>query len=465
MNFLPRSLFVSLGSGVVTTHWPQVIRLHRPAALLSAFHTTPRSAQQKINSLPSNTKTPTPLFSVVPNPGGEEGFWLDLESHGVRRPSSLYQGDSPLMYKRMGDSYCEFVLPFRDHPELLDNYINVHGTIRVGRILEELDKLAGAVAYRHCADSNNCTPPLTIVTASVDRIELRGDIGSDKNYKFSGKVCQVGTSSMEIYLKMESLKDNSHTQAQDVILVAHFTMVARDRETQKAVKVNPLFMQTPCERKIADIASNIRTQRIERRQQSLTRVPPSANERQLMHQLYLESLQYIDRRFDKQHKPDHIVWADEAILESVTLTMPQDRNVHHKIFGGYLMRLALELAYAQASLFAKRSPKILAIDDITFKKPVPIGSVLYLTSQVTYSSGLPNASYEISVRADVIHPSAGIRETTNVFHLTFKGPEGAQAPRVLPRTYADLMRYIDANRRYELHKDEFTLPQVFVEDL
>lgn len=46
--------------------------------------------------------------------------------------------------KRMQDSYVELYLPFTEDPELLEKYIATSGLIRLGKVLEDLDSLAGS---------------------------------------------------------------------------------------------------------------------------------------------------------------------------------------------------------------------------------------------------------------------------------------------------------------------------------
>ncbi|KAJ1968483.1 hypothetical protein H4R34_006261, partial [Dimargaris verticillata] len=201
-----------------------------------------------------------PLYAVVPVKGGQDGFWVDAERFGIKRPKESDEGDTQpqqLVLKNMNDSFCEFVLPFKDHPSMLYDYVNVHGNIRIGRILEELDKLAGAVAYRHCSDQDGRVGPITIVTASVDRIELLKEITSNHNYRFSGKVCYVGISSMEIYLKVETLADAS-TEPKDLVLVAHFTMVAMNKAAQKTIQANPMTLLNDQQKRIFHLAEKLR---------------------------------------------------------------------------------------------------------------------------------------------------------------------------------------------------------------
>ncbi|PWN99645.1 hypothetical protein FA09DRAFT_359067, partial [Tilletiopsis washingtonensis] len=51
--------------------------------------------------------------------------------------------------KRMHDSYVELSLPFRSQPDILERYIATSGGIRLGKLFEDLDSLAGDAAYTH----------------------------------------------------------------------------------------------------------------------------------------------------------------------------------------------------------------------------------------------------------------------------------------------------------------------------
>lgn len=111
----------------------------------------------------------------------------------------------------------------------------------------------------------------------------------------------------------------------------------------------------------------------------LIREPPTAEERLLIHRLWLEQKTFKEHEGER---PSTIVYADETKLQTVKLCHPQERNIHSSIFGGFLMREAFELAYTNARLYLKARPFTLSSDDITFRRPVPIGSILFLSSQV-----------------------------------------------------------------------------------
>jgi hypothetical protein len=101
--------------------------------------------------------------------------------------------------KKHSDSRVEIVLPFSSDPLLRAQYISPFGHVRIGVLLEDLDAIAANVAFLHADDGNPTTRPPTIVTASVDKLDLipkAVDPGVD--LKLIGGVSYVGSSSMEV---------------------------------------------------------------------------------------------------------------------------------------------------------------------------------------------------------------------------------------------------------------------------
>lgn len=71
------------------------------------------------------------------------------------------------------------------------------------------------------------------------------------------------------------------------------------------------------------------------------------------------------------------VWMEDAQLSNIIYSHPEDRNAHNSVFGGYLMRQALELSWACCYQFTKsRYFRLMNINDITFSSPVPGNLVL-----------------------------------------------------------------------------------------
>jgi acyl-coenzyme A thioesterase 9 len=60
------------------------------------------------------------------------------------------------------------------------------------------------------------------------------------------------------------------------------------------------------------------------------------------------------------------------------------------------MRRAYEIAFADASAFLKsRCPNLLSMDEVTFRRPVHVGSLLKLTSHIVYAEGYPHRSFQV----------------------------------------------------------------------
>lgn len=129
--------------------------------------------------------------------------------------------------RTMADSYSEECLHFHSEPGLLENYTNTSGGIRPGMLMEHLDSLAGAIAYKHMLGpverlTNEQDFPFYLVTASVDRcafptsgygasadffsrLDMLADLSVVRDLRLSGQVIYVGRSSVEVAVRMEAL--------------------------------------------------------------------------------------------------------------------------------------------------------------------------------------------------------------------------------------------------------------------
>lgn len=46
-------------------------------------------------------------------------------------------------------------------------------------------------------------------------------------------------------------------------------------------------------------------------------------------------------------------WMEESMLKTVRICFPEQKNLYNKIFGGFLMRQAFELAWANGCVYSK----------------------------------------------------------------------------------------------------------------
>ncbi|XP_048031437.1 acyl-CoA thioesterase 9, tandem duplicate 2 isoform X4 [Megalobrama amblycephala] len=323
----------------------------------------------------------------------------------------LAQSQDELPAKRMKDSAIEAHLPLGTQPALREKYLNSHNAVRFGRILEDLDCLGVLICYSHTWNEKIQRSPLSIVTALVDKIDMRQNIiYPDCDIKFTGHVTWVGKTSIEAKMHMSQCHDGAYTD----VLDATFVMVARDPENKRAAFVNPLKPEGPDEEAIFRQGEINKKRRVELSTASLLKVAPTAEERTLIHNLFLN-----------------------------TLDTRRERNIFNRIFGGFLMRKAYELGRANACVFAGCRPTPVAVDDILFQKPVEIGSLLMLSSQVCYTEGM---HIQVRVHTEVLDPLTRQHSTTNVFHFTFRVEK--EVPAVVPQSYGESMLYLDGKRHF-----------------
>ncbi|KXN85191.1 Acyl-coenzyme A thioesterase 9, mitochondrial [Leucoagaricus sp. SymC.cos] len=369
------------------------------------------------------------------------------------REAPLNSHEEPLVPRSMGDSYSELVLPFGSSSELMEQYTNASGGIRTGKLMEHLDSLAGSISYKHILGPTVETlgriqqRGFYIVTASVHRLDMLAPLNPSRDLRISGQVIYTGHSSMEVVVKMESIGKDL---PEETVLIGRFSMVCRDANTHRAKAVNPLIISTPEEQALYSLGESMKNRRQELALRSLSRVPPSSSEAEELHSFSL--------RYGQEAPPQdgvERVWMGDTINEKTMLMFPQERNVHQKIFGGYLMRLAYELGFTSSSLFTRGPVRFLALDSISFARPVPIGSILRLTSQIIHTSSSPEypALVHVGVNANVVDVATGSEETTNDFRFTWAQGHGKGSPiprKIVPRTYQEAMLWLEGKRALDI---------------
>uniref|UniRef100_A0A8C6PP90 Acyl-CoA thioesterase 9 n=1 Tax=Nothobranchius furzeri TaxID=105023 RepID=A0A8C6PP90_NOTFU len=140
---------------------------------------------------------------------GASTNWSDHQQAMAERTalsSMLAKSQSDLPAKRMQDSFLEVHLPLGSEPQLREKYLTYHNTVRFGRILEDLDSLAVLISYSHTYNPALRRSPLSIVTALVDKIDMRQHvIYPDCDIKFTGHVTWVGKTSIEAKMHMSQV--------------------------------------------------------------------------------------------------------------------------------------------------------------------------------------------------------------------------------------------------------------------
>uniref|UniRef100_A0A8C7TQF6 Acyl-CoA thioesterase 9 n=1 Tax=Oncorhynchus mykiss TaxID=8022 RepID=A0A8C7TQF6_ONCMY len=346
---------------------------------------------------------------------GASTNWRDHQQALADRLSlsnQLAGSQDELPVRRMKDSYIEAHLPLGTDPTLREKYLNYLKGVRFGRILEDLDSL------------------LSLISPVCDVTDMRKQIiHPDCDIKFTGHVTWVGKTSIEAKMHMSQYHGGAYTP----VLDATFVMVARDPENKRAAFVNPLKPEGIEEEKLFHQGEINKTRRIELSTASLLKVAPTAEERKIVHSLFLNTLDSKTVSFRSRVLPPNSVWMEDAKVKGLEICHPQERNIFNRIFGGFLMRKAYELGWANACVYGGCRPNLVAVDDILFRKPVEIGSLLLLSSQVCYTEG---KYIQVRVHTEVLDPLTRQHNTTNVFHFTFVTDK--DVPNIVPQSYGGM---------------------------
>lgn len=272
--------------------------------------------------------------------------------------------------------------PFTKDKFLLEMYRNPWGFLRMGRLLEDLDSLAGSIAFAHCQVPG--LPPPLLVTAAVDAIEYQRPAVLSADMACQGQVVYTGGSSLDI--RMELLQE---PHAPSPSLVALFSFVLLDPATKRPAKVPQLQPVTPQEQRWAAERAAVAAARKAARKAAQGKPQLSAEQQQLLQEALSASRLLLD--MPALADPSALT-AEETSLSNAFVCQPQQRNMHGRIFGGFLMRRAFELAFASTYLFAGSRPAFVRVEDITFRNPVDVGSLLRFKSHVVHVSYHPAAA-------------------------------------------------------------------------
>ncbi|KAG7014562.1 Acyl-coenzyme A thioesterase 9, mitochondrial [Cucurbita argyrosperma subsp. argyrosperma] len=322
-----------------------------------------------MDSISSPSRTIS-VFSTIPLPPGSDAADASGNSTLSRKPISLWPGmhhspvttalwearssiferlldppkDAPpqseLLTKTPSQSRTIVIYNFSSDFILREQYRDPWNEARIGKLLEDLDALAGTISVRHCSDVDSTTRPLLLVTASVDRIVLKKPISVDADLKVVGSVIWVGKSSIEVQLDM--IQSTEETDEEKLLFEG---AEARSKLRKRKNRGGMWGLENGDIKRIDALLAEGR--------------------------IFCDMPALADR--------DSILLRDTR-LENSLICQPQQRNIHGRIFGGFLMQRAFELAFSTAYVFAGMVPYFFEVDHVDFLKPV--SNTFYFTFTV-----------------------------------------------------------------------------------
>ena len=296
--------------------------------------------------------------------------------------------------------------------------------LRVGVMLEVLDKLAEATALRYV---QRFEPGARVVTAALDDLEVRNAPDIDQDILLLARINFVGRTSMEVGIRIEQ-----DGPGRLHIASCYFTMVARMEG--RSLAVPPLEYSTDQEKRRSKRAEERRTERLG----SNALHPPTLDEYALLHNLH--------RELDAASAAPLL--ARNLVTGGWERTYPEHENVPQTIFGGHVIHHAYMYAHICAEMIADHRALLVCSSRIDFYQPVRMGDKLHFVSQVTYTG-----QTSIAVETSITRISRDRLSTalSNNCVFTFVNVDTdlrpVPVPRVFPSTYAEDERYLAAYRR------------------
>ncbi len=243
--------------------------------------------------------------------------------------------NATILTKEVSESRLTLSYNFELDTTLKDLYVDHKGHMLIGKLFEDMDALAGNVAFTHCDDKNPNTQRVSLVTASVDRIVKQGSISVNNNLVLSGQVVWVGRSSLDVIVEVHLADDIASSSDGPLmieptcsrLLSSYFTYVARDRETNKATGVNRLEVRTDAQRALLANREQLAASR-------KAREPPSA----AFDLVQAGHLVAAGRAAEDMPAlaPSDAVLMRSTSMESSLVCQPQNVNTSGRVFGGFI---------------------------------------------------------------------------------------------------------------------------------
>lgn len=353
----------------------------------------------------------------------------EVKARAARPPSS-----EPAKLKKPSESRVDVRYDFGCTADMRDLYVDAFGNMLMGKLLEDLDALAGNVAFFHADDGKSQEESsLSLVTAGVEKIKFeRKGVPLDNDVLVTGQVVYTGSSSLDVLVEGHIARSDNNNDDQTISILdpaedetrvfsSIFTYVARDKKSGKAAKVAGLDLtgEDVTEHEKACFAQREAAAALRK---AIRKGEAGPEEQPVLGQkLRWEMLERGKSMLNMPalHAHQDFVLQETTALENSFICEPQKSNTGGRVFGGFLINKAYMLAQANAYLFSGLHSTLTMVDKITFRRPVEISDLIRLRSRCTYSSDEMPRRMVVQVTVDVVHPERGESFQSNKFTFVF----------------------------------------------
>ena len=141
----------------------------------------------------------------------------------------------------------------------------------------------------------------------------------------------------------------------------------------------------------------------------------------------------------------------ETFSSTTRLVLPNDTNTLGNLMGGNLLHWMDIAAAISANRHCRRVVVTAAVNNVSFQKPIKLGEIVIVESQVTRSF---KSSMEVYLEVFVESTLTGVKSRCNEAMYTFVAvdQQGAptEVPKTVPETKEEKQRYDGALRRRQL---------------
>jgi uncharacterized protein (TIGR00369 family) len=116
------------------------------------------------------------------------------------------------------------------------------------------------------------------------------------------------------------------------------------------------------------------------------------------------------------------------------LMQPENANALGDVHGGWVMKLVDEAGALACMRHAQRRVVTVAVDSMSFRKPVKVGDLVMLSAVVTY---VGRTSMEAEVQVHTENPISGERIWTNTAYLVYVALDENGKPIAVPPVVAE----------------------------
>ncbi|HZM25379.1 MAG TPA: acyl-CoA thioesterase [Anaerolineales bacterium] len=116
------------------------------------------------------------------------------------------------------------------------------------------------------------------------------------------------------------------------------------------------------------------------------------------------------------------------------LMHPEHANLLGNVHGGWIMKLVDEAAALACMRHAQKKVVTVAIDSMTFRRPIRLGDLIILNAEVSYAG---RTSMEAEVHVVAENPITGKRTHTNTAYLVYVALDDRGRPTQVPPLQAE----------------------------